>query len=172
MIEATDPHFVKLIADVAHLALGGADPAEVIRSYRARLMFVHFKDLRADVATLARRNPALVRRKKYLFCELGAGVVGFPAILSALREIRFPGWIIVELDGYERWSGRGRCERPEEQASGTEPGIKRVSLDQYDASLLRAPAAHPGSRKCKQPKLDRVAGQMLQKLGSLYGAIV
>ncbi len=103
VLDVTDPLYVKLIADVAHLALGGSDPAEVIRTYRERLAFVHLKDVRKDVAELARANRALVRSNAYYFCEIGRGAVDFRAVLHALRS--FQGWLIVELDGYEVPSG-------------------------------------------------------------------
>ncbi len=98
VLDATDASAVKLIADVAHLRLGGADPAEVIRTYHERLLFTHFKDARQDVAELARQNRDLVRRRESIFCEIGTGVVDFPAILRAFREVRFGGWVIIELD--------------------------------------------------------------------------
>ncbi|HXJ92262.1 MAG TPA: sugar phosphate isomerase/epimerase [Terriglobia bacterium] len=101
VLEATDPSYVKLIADVAHLSLGGADPAEVIRTYRDRLLFLHFKDVRKDIAKLAAQNRDQVRTAKYHFCEIGTGAVDFAAILAAMRETRFSGWVIVELDAYE-----------------------------------------------------------------------
>lgn len=99
VLDATDPRYVKLIADVAHLALGGSDPAEVIRTYHERLCLVHLKDVRKDVAELAQANRDLVRSNAYHFCEIGRGAVDFPAVLHALRG--FQGWLIVELDGYE-----------------------------------------------------------------------
>jgi inosose dehydratase len=101
VLEATDPSYVKLIADVAHISLGGADPAEVIRTYRDRLLFLHFKDVRKDIATMAAQNRDQVRSAKYHFCEIGTGSVDFPAILAAMRDARFTGWVIVELDAYE-----------------------------------------------------------------------
>ncbi len=101
VLEATDPSYVKLIADVAHLSLGGADPAEVIRTYRDRLLFLHFKDVRKDIAKLAEENRDQVRNAKYHFCEIGTGTVNFPAILAAMQDTRFSGWVIVELDAYE-----------------------------------------------------------------------
>jgi inosose dehydratase len=99
VLDATDPRYVKLIADVAHLALGGSEPAEVIRTYHERLCLVHLKDVRKDVAELAQANRDLVRSNAYHFCEIGRGAVDFPAVLRALRG--FQGWLIVELDGYE-----------------------------------------------------------------------
>ncbi len=57
VLEATDPRYVKLIADVAHLVLGGSDPAEVIRTYGQRLCFLHLKDVRKKIAVVARQEP-------------------------------------------------------------------------------------------------------------------
>ena len=105
VLDATDPHHVKLIVDVAHLALGGSDPAEIIRSYRDRLIFCHFKDVRKDIWELARKDPNLVRRKTCHFCEIGSGAVNFAPILSAFREVGFQGWVIVELDPCKELAG-------------------------------------------------------------------
>lgn len=105
VLDATDPRYVKLIADVGHLTLGGADPAEVVRTYHERLIFLHFKDVRHDAMELAKSSPGAVRRRKYTFCEIGTGAVDFPAIVQAFRDTRFAGWVIVELDGYQRGAG-------------------------------------------------------------------
>jgi inosose dehydratase len=103
VLDATDPQYVKLIADVAHLMLGGSDPAEVIRTYHDRLIFLHFKDVRKDVLAQARKDRNQVQRSRfpYLFCEIGQGAVNFPAILQALRKAKIDGWVIIELDAYQ-----------------------------------------------------------------------
>ena len=98
VLDATDPRYVKLIADVAHMALGGSDPAEVIRTYGQRLCFLHFKDVRKEVAALARQDRSLVEKKGPPFCEIGLGMVNFDAVVRALRAVRFNGWVVVELD--------------------------------------------------------------------------
>jgi inosose dehydratase len=100
VLDATNPKYVRLIADVGHLTLGGSDPAEVIRTYHDRLIFLHFKDVRKDVLAQARKSRNLVRKTRYLFCEIDQGGVNFPAILQALRDIKFDGWVIIELDAY------------------------------------------------------------------------
>jgi inosose dehydratase len=121
VLDATDPRYVKLIADVAHLALGGSDPAEVIRTYHERLCLVHLKDVRKDVAELAHTNRDLVRSNPYHFCEIGRGVVDFQAVLQALRG--FQGWLIVELDGYEVPSGG-----PAESARINKEALQKLGL--------------------------------------------
>lgn len=101
VLAATDAGDVKLIADVAHLQLGGSDPVEVIKTYRNRVMVFHFKDLRKDAAEAALENRDSARHLKYHFCEIGRGVVDFPRVVEAVRGVAQPFWIIVELDAYE-----------------------------------------------------------------------
>jgi inosose dehydratase len=38
---------------------------------------------------------------KYLICEIGRGMVNFPAIVATLRQVHFKGWVVVELDRNE-----------------------------------------------------------------------
>jgi inosose dehydratase len=101
VLDATDPQYVGLIADIAHLKLGGSDPAEVIRTYHQRLVLVHLKDVRRDAYELAHRNRNEIGKLKVYFCEIGRGVVDFPAVTASLRESQFQGWMIVELDRFE-----------------------------------------------------------------------
>lgn len=124
VLEATDPRSVKLIADVAHLALGGSDPAEVVRTYHDRLILTHFKDVRKDIARLALQNRKLVREKEFYFCEIGDGVVNFPPILQAFRDANFKGWIIVELDGSDVQAGG-----PEASARRNKEAVQELGLE-------------------------------------------
>lgn len=100
VLDATDPRYVSLIADIAHLKLGGCDPAEVIRTYHQRLVLLHLKDARKDAYDLARQNRPAANHLDHYFCEIGQGVVGYPAVVASLRKSGFRGWGIVELDAY------------------------------------------------------------------------
>ena len=100
VLDATDSRYVGLIADVAHLKLGGSDPAEVIRTYHQRLVMVHLKDVRPDAYELARRDHDEAGKLKARFCEIGTGVVDFPAVIASLKKARFKGWAMVELDNF------------------------------------------------------------------------
>lgn len=131
VLAATDPRDVKLIVDVAHLGLGGSDPAEVIRTYRDRVVLLHFKDLRKDIAELARQNRDLVRHSKYHFCEIGRGAVDFPPVLTELRKLTSPYWIIVELDAYEPPSGG-----PAESARMNKEALEKLGLPIHPVSTL------------------------------------
>jgi inosose dehydratase len=102
IMDAADPKYVKLELDVAHYVQGGGDPAAAVRKYGRRLLFLHLKDT----------TPSTSAHSGYQFVELGQGRVDFKALLAALKEIRFRGWGIVELDG-ER---PGSTRTPEESA--------------------------------------------------------
>jgi inosose dehydratase len=71
--------------DTAHLALGGSDNAELIRSYADRIKYVHLKDYTSDPVG---------------FVPLGEGVLDIAAVMRALEDIRYDGWVIVEADGF------------------------------------------------------------------------
>ncbi len=92
IMEASDPHYVKLLLDVAHYHQGGGDSAQAIRKYRDRLLFLHIKDVESPVA--AAGEPA----RAYRFVELGRGKVNLPSVFKALKEVKFRGWAVVELD--------------------------------------------------------------------------
>ena len=77
---------ISFCPDTAHLAAGGGDPAALIRKYPDRVRHVHLKDFQ--------KNP-------FAFLPLGKGELNFSDIFSALKEIDFQGWAVVELDGYD-----------------------------------------------------------------------
>ena len=91
IMEAADPRYVKLELDIAHYQQGGGDPARAIRQYHNRLLFLHIKDVES-VATSDERGHA------YRWVELGRGRVNLPAVFAALKEVRFRGWTVIELD--------------------------------------------------------------------------
>jgi inosose dehydratase len=92
VLDAADPRYVKLLLDVAHYQQGGGDPIAAIREYRDRLVFLHLKDLEAPVPGAADQV------RSYRFVELGRGKVDLIGVISALHEIGFDGWAVVELD--------------------------------------------------------------------------
>jgi inosose dehydratase len=91
IMDATDPRYVKLELDIAHYQQGGGDPAQAIRRYHDRLLFLHIK----DVESLATSDE---RGRAYRWVELGRGRVDLPAVFTALKDIKFRGWAVIELD--------------------------------------------------------------------------
>lgn len=70
--------------DTAHLDAAGGDSVELVKTYGDRIPYIHLKDL-AEGA----------------FLPLGEGTLDFRAILSALAQHDYDGWITVELDTVE-----------------------------------------------------------------------
>jgi inosose dehydratase len=93
ILGAADPRYVKFQLDTAHYQQGGGDPVQAVRDYADRLLFLHVKDLEAPVPG-DRGDPA----RSYRFVELGRGKVDLKRVFDALREVKFTGWAIVELD--------------------------------------------------------------------------
>jgi inosose dehydratase len=93
ILNEADPRYVKLLLDVAHYAQGGGDPARAIRQYRDRLLFFHIKDVEA-VAPKSAGDAA----QGYRFVELGRGRVDLAGVFAAIKEVKFRGWAVVELD--------------------------------------------------------------------------
>ncbi len=88
IMAAVDTKYVKLQLDTAHYFQGGGDPAAALRQYKNELLFLHLKDV----------TPA-TNRVGYRFVELGQGKLNFPAVIAAIKEIKFQGWGVIELDG-------------------------------------------------------------------------
>jgi sugar phosphate isomerase/epimerase len=86
-----------LILDTAHLAAAQGDPVGTVRRFGRRIVSMHLKDWIA--APDADRSDPLWYRKGR-FCELGAGNIGLDnaAVVKALRDVGYDGWLFVEQD--------------------------------------------------------------------------
>jgi len=92
ILENSDPKYLKLELDTAHLVAGGGDPAKAIEKYHDRLLFMHLKDVRDIPADTPKA------RYPFEFVELGRGRVDLPSVFAALGKAKFHGWAVVELD--------------------------------------------------------------------------
>jgi sugar phosphate isomerase/epimerase len=72
--------------DIGHMFCVGEDPAESIRRLAPHIRHVHLEDI------------AATRVHHHLIP--GDGAIGFTAVLSALRDIRYRGWVTIELYPY------------------------------------------------------------------------
>jgi inosose dehydratase len=100
VLDAADPRYVKFELDTAHWQAAGGDPAEGVRRYGDRLLFLHLKDLE--------RPAPGGKADSYRFVELGRGEVDLRGVLAELDRLAFAGWAIVELD---RVTEAGRTPR-------------------------------------------------------------
>jgi inosose dehydratase len=104
LMALTDPKYVWLTPDTAHLALGGMDPFQIIRDYWPRVAEVHYK----DTARRYRGATSLVVPKTGphagghgYFRNLGgkdSGGVDFPGIQRWLIDHNYNGWINLDID--------------------------------------------------------------------------
>lgn len=79
---------VRLNLDVGHLFCVGEDPVQSISRLAPHIGHVHLEDIPAD--------------RRHIHTQLGDGAMDIPAILAALRETGYDGWITVELYPYEK----------------------------------------------------------------------
>jgi inosose dehydratase len=98
IMELTDPRYVSLCPDTAHLYRAGMDPAVIISRYRDRVKYLHLKDVTPEPTELAQIVITSGTEAMPIFCELGLGPVNFPQIINLLKEIQYDGWLTVEID--------------------------------------------------------------------------
>jgi inosose dehydratase len=100
LLERAPAPLVRLVLDVGHALYGGMDPVEVVRAHPERIAYIHLKDVDGQVLDGVRRDEVGfadgVRRR--VFTELGRGMLDVPALLEALRDIGYAGWLMVEQD--------------------------------------------------------------------------
>lgn len=86
--------------DTGHAALGGIDARAVIRQHRERIAHVHCKDVRPEIfqRTLHDGGSFLDGVLAGMFTVPGDGALDFDAVMKALAEIDYSGWIIIEAE--------------------------------------------------------------------------
>ena len=105
-MEMTDPKLFGFSPDTAHLHLAGNNVVETLARYRDRLIFVDYKDAKwtTPAADFVEDNgkvyPKDSKTAKFLssIYDFGDGEIDFPACHRILRDLKFRGWICVDLD--------------------------------------------------------------------------
>lgn len=100
----TDPEDVYLFIDTAQHQIASVDPVDLYVKYHDRVSGFHLKDthhidLVGDYR--AKPDPELVASTtRRWFHEMGTpeGLVDFPALMAALKEFGYQGWLGVEHD--------------------------------------------------------------------------
>ena len=109
LLDATQPQTVGLALDTGELVLAGLDPLIVYKRFAGRVNHVQFKDvlLRDELGEATLKNAESnflsaggAREVPRWFWEMGTpgGLVDFPALLAAMKEAGYDGWIVVESD--------------------------------------------------------------------------
>jgi inosose dehydratase len=91
---------VGLTVDTGHAALGGLDPVTLIREVPSRVAHVHCKDVRWPVfeQLKATGGSFLEGVVAGMFTVPGDGALDYRAVMRALSEIDYSGWIVVEAE--------------------------------------------------------------------------
>ncbi len=101
LMAATGP-LTRLLLDTGHAFLAGTDPAALARRHRGRIAHVHAKNVRPKVMEALRREDLSflegVRRGVFTVPGDAEGGVDFPAVLGALTEGGYDGWIVIEAE--------------------------------------------------------------------------
>jgi inosose dehydratase len=89
-----------LCFDTGHYAYGGGDPTEFVIEHSSLIGHLHLKDVDPGILGSARSeglsfSDAL---RRVVFCPFGEGMVDIPAVVGALKDAEFDGWVVVEQD--------------------------------------------------------------------------
>ncbi|ARO15944.1 inosose dehydratase (plasmid) [Ketogulonicigenium robustum] len=94
----TDPAYVHLCPDTAHIVLAGGDPVQLVDRHHDRMIIAHWKDAKGPMPPQAVIDGGIHEAHRPWFCPLGTGRVDWPAWARLLRQRDFRGWAILELD--------------------------------------------------------------------------
>ena len=82
-----DEPLVKMNCDIGHLFCVGDEPADVIRRWPEHIAHVHLEDIG--------------KNRVHQHLTPGKGVIDFASVFAALDNVRYDGWVTVELYPYE-----------------------------------------------------------------------
>ena len=111
LLELTDPAYVSLTLDTAHIQLGGGDPLRLLAEHYDRVGAIHWKDTRPHYRGYTGPTPTReLHEREILYKDLGAGGVDLPACWRLLRERGYAYWITLDLDPPRPQEGEGTVE--------------------------------------------------------------
>ena len=90
----TNPEVVFLAIDTAELALADMDAVKVLKTYTSRLRAVRFRD-----ASGSKRRAEATSSRPGSAPQLGRGAVRFESVAKALIDIKYDGWVTVDVTG-------------------------------------------------------------------------
>ncbi|HEY3773797.1 MAG TPA: sugar phosphate isomerase/epimerase [Solirubrobacteraceae bacterium] len=97
-LSLTDPSYVDLCPDTAHIQLGGVSPIEVLDHHYERVSIAHWKDAVGRWPNDDLSNEDRFTLEAEYFRRVGTGDVDWGGWLAAMDRARFEGWTILELD--------------------------------------------------------------------------
>ena len=103
LLGSTDPKYVGLCLDTAHLAFGGAsqsDLEELTKKHVSRITHVHLKQVRNKVLQVSGKTSFYQAIQDGIFTVPGdpEGGLNLDPIMEALQGNGFDGWLVVEAE--------------------------------------------------------------------------
>jgi len=100
LLDATDAALVGWCLDCGHLTYGGGDTLRMLQKYGDRVGYVHIKDVDGELLGRSREEGWSFHEalKRFIFPRLGEGMVNIPAVVRALKDHRYDGWLVIEQD--------------------------------------------------------------------------
>jgi len=93
-----DPTYVNLCPDTAQFAVAGSDPVAICDRHKVRVVLTHWKDATGPAPRDVPIDDTIWDRPIEWFAPVGRGVVDWPAWMRLMRDIRYTGWAVFELD--------------------------------------------------------------------------
>ncbi|MFJ4501204.1 TIM barrel protein [Streptomyces sp. NPDC088864] len=133
---------IGLCLDTGHLLIGGGDPLALATRLPHRIVHVHLKDVRLDLADEVRAGRMTYTRAvaEGMYVPLGAGDIDIAGIVRLLEADGYAGWYVLEQDTILR------------AAPGEDGGADPLDDVRASVAHLRSLAAGHG------PADDTVAG--------------
>lgn len=103
IMDITDPKYVYMVLDTAHLSLGGTDPVKFAEEWYPRIGNIHLKDVKVQYspAKSGWKGPAPTReehQKENLYRQFRTGGVDFVGLMNVLRKKGYDQWIGLDFD--------------------------------------------------------------------------
>lgn len=91
---------IGLCLDTGHLLIGGGDPVAFARTYPARIVHCHLKDVRQDLASTVQAGEMAYAEavRSGMYVPLGAGDIDITTIIQLLESAGYEGWYVLEQD--------------------------------------------------------------------------
>lgn len=94
----TDPEYVSLCIDTAHITLGGGDPIAIARRYASRVALAHWKDAVGRTAERLEIDDEVWKKHRPFMADMGHGVVDWSRWVEAIAKTRANQYVLLELD--------------------------------------------------------------------------
>lgn len=98
VLAATDPWLVHLCPDSGHVTLDGGDVSKVVGAHADRMTSMHWKDCIGERDDVPATGVVTHEQMMEQFRRMGKGIVRWAEVVTAMRDRRFRGYAVAEID--------------------------------------------------------------------------